>query len=174
MNNLVMKTLLLSIMLFVINASVNAQTYVFPKNGQTKEQQQKDEYTCHSWAVSETGFDPLAPSNQTQSTTSTTSPAQASAQPGSGIRGAIGGAAAGAVIAEIGDNDVSNGAAKGAAIGALAGRRQSRRAAAQQQAAQVEAQQQALQEQQVSVQLQGEYNKARGICLEAKGYSVSN
>lgn len=32
--------------------------YVYPRNGQTPEQTQNDQYECHSWAVSQTGFDP--------------------------------------------------------------------------------------------------------------------
>jgi hypothetical protein len=155
--------------------NVNAQQFVFPKNGQSAELQQQDEYSCHSWAVTQTGVDPT----QTQAT-STTVPVeptqqtnQQGAQPGSGIRGAVGGAAAGAIIAEIGDNDVSNGAAKGAAIGAISSRRKSRRAAANQEATQQAAQQEVAQVQQLSSEQLGNYNKARNVCLDAKGYSVS-
>jgi hypothetical protein len=31
---------------------------VYPKNGQTSEQQAADRYECHNWARSQTGFDP--------------------------------------------------------------------------------------------------------------------
>lgn len=31
---------------------------VYPKNGQTQEQTNKDKYECHKWATSQTGFDP--------------------------------------------------------------------------------------------------------------------
>jgi hypothetical protein len=31
---------------------------IYPKNGQTKDQQAADEYECHNWARSQTGFDP--------------------------------------------------------------------------------------------------------------------
>jgi hypothetical protein len=34
---------------------------IYPKNGQTKEQQAADQYECHSWAKSQTGFDPTQP-----------------------------------------------------------------------------------------------------------------
>jgi hypothetical protein len=30
----------------------------YPKNGQTADQQGKDKFECHRWAVSQTGFDP--------------------------------------------------------------------------------------------------------------------
>lgn len=36
------------------------QMFVYPKNGQSQEQQAKDQYECHAWAVSQTGFDPTA------------------------------------------------------------------------------------------------------------------
>jgi len=35
--------------------------YVYPKNGQTQEQQSADRYECHSWAKGQTGFDPTEP-----------------------------------------------------------------------------------------------------------------
>ena len=35
-----------------------ADVYVYPRNGQTAEQTQNDRYECHSWAVSQSGFDP--------------------------------------------------------------------------------------------------------------------
>ena len=34
------------------------QQYVYPRNGQTPEQQATDRYECHRWAVGQTGFDP--------------------------------------------------------------------------------------------------------------------
>lgn len=34
------------------------QFYVYPKKGQSAEQQEKDRYECHRWAVGQTGFDP--------------------------------------------------------------------------------------------------------------------
>jgi hypothetical protein len=33
----------------------------YPKNGQSQDQQGKDKFECHRWAVSETGFDPTQP-----------------------------------------------------------------------------------------------------------------
>ncbi len=34
---------------------------VYPKNGQSKEQQSADQYECHTWAKGQTGFDPTQP-----------------------------------------------------------------------------------------------------------------
>jgi hypothetical protein len=38
--------------------SVHEDLIVYPKNGQTTEQQTADRYQCHSWAKAQTGFDP--------------------------------------------------------------------------------------------------------------------
>jgi len=38
--------------------SALAQQYVYPKEGQSPQQQQQDEYACYQWAVQQTGFDP--------------------------------------------------------------------------------------------------------------------
>ncbi len=36
----------------------STQLFIYPRNGQTADQQAKDRYECHSWAVSQSGFDP--------------------------------------------------------------------------------------------------------------------
>ena len=36
---------------------------IYPKNGQSKDQQAADEYECHNWARSRTGFDPTDPNS---------------------------------------------------------------------------------------------------------------
>ncbi|MEJ0087166.1 MAG: DUF6515 family protein [Pseudomonadota bacterium] len=38
------------------------EIFVYPKNGQSEEQQATDRYECHAWAVGKTGFDPTRPS----------------------------------------------------------------------------------------------------------------
>lgn len=35
--------------------------YIYPKNGQSAEQQARDRYECHRWAADQTGFDPTRP-----------------------------------------------------------------------------------------------------------------
>ncbi len=40
------------------------QMFVYPRNGQSQDQQAKDQYECHTWAVSQTGFDPTASGGQ--------------------------------------------------------------------------------------------------------------
>ena len=36
--------------------------FAYPRQGQSEELQAKDRYECHSWAVSQTGYDPTQPS----------------------------------------------------------------------------------------------------------------
>jgi hypothetical protein len=38
-----------------------ADFIIYPKNGQTKDQQAADEYECHNWAKGQSGFDPTQP-----------------------------------------------------------------------------------------------------------------
>lgn len=35
--------------------------FIYPKNGQSQEQQSADRYECHAWARGQTGFDPTEP-----------------------------------------------------------------------------------------------------------------
>jgi hypothetical protein len=37
------------------------QQFIYPDRGQTRDQQARDRWECHSWAVQQTGFDPSAP-----------------------------------------------------------------------------------------------------------------
>jgi len=39
----------------------SGQFYVYPKQGQSPDQQAQDRYECHRWAVDQTGFDPSQP-----------------------------------------------------------------------------------------------------------------
>lgn len=39
---------------------VDERLYVYPRNGQSAEQQASDEYDCHRWAADQTGFDPTS------------------------------------------------------------------------------------------------------------------
>jgi len=41
--------------------ATNQDLFIYPKNGQSEEQQSKDRYECHSWAASQSGFDPTQP-----------------------------------------------------------------------------------------------------------------
>jgi hypothetical protein len=139
----------------------SAQMYVYPAKGQDKVKQDEDRYDCHSWAVSQTGFDPSKP--QTAMPSSEKQPYRPS-QPHvlkGGARGAALGAVGGAIA-----GDAGKGAAAGAAMGGLAGgfrRRDERR----QQTSQQQTNAQAVQQNQ-----QDSYNRAMASCLEGRGYTV--
>ena len=126
-----------------------AEVIAYPKKGQSQEQFQQDQYSCHQWAKGQTGVDP-------------TKPQQSAAAPPPQQGGAVKGAARGAALGAIGGanaGEAGKGAAIGAAVGGPGGAM--RQADRNKQAAQ--AQQQAAQSQ---------YDKAYSVCLEGKGYAV--
>ena len=132
--------------------------YVFPAKSQTAEQQETDESYCYSWAVKQSGYDPINPTTvQAEQTPS--------GPDGSAVVGSAGGAAVGAAIGAI-SGDAGKGAAIGAISGAVLGHRRGRMA---QSAEQGQANQQAAQTNQ---NLVDGFKKAYTACLEAKGYSV--
>jgi len=140
-----------------------SQMYIYPAKGQNQQQQDKDRYECHTWAVQQTGFDPSKayPSNPNYYDPQPYNPSQPHV-----ARGAGRGAAMGAVGGAIGGN-AGKGAAAGAAVGAMAGgfrRRDERRqqAAAQQQ-----------QQAQASASVSVGYQRAMAACLQGRGYTVN-
>jgi YmgG-like glycine-zipper protein len=132
-------------------SAAQAEVFVYPKPGQSQQEFESDQYSCHNWATQQTGFNPAAPP-----------PAAGAPPPQQG--GAVSGAAVGAVGGAIA-GDAGKGAAVGAAVGGTGGamrqNRQNREAAAASQQAQ--AQQQAG---------YANYEKAYGACLSGRGYSV--
>ena len=139
----------------LIAGQVWAEVFAYPKQGQSQQQFEKDQFDCHKWATSQTGIDPTKPQP---------SAAAPPPQQGGAVRGAAGGAAVGAIGGAIGGN-AGKGAAIGAAVGAGAGairqRRQNQQAADAQ--AQAQAQAQAG---------RNAYDKAYAVCLEGRGYQV--
>ena len=151
-------------------ATINV--YVFPADGQTAEQQSRDEAECYAWAVSNIGTDPFDLAKQAQQQAQSTEQqrkAIAQSDRGSGLRGALRGAAVGALIGEIANDDPGDGAAWGAAAGAISGRRQARR---NQQQASRELDRREQSQQQATAQQIENFKKAFSVCLEAKGYLV--
>jgi hypothetical protein len=144
------------------------QNFVYPGKGQSPQQQQKDEFECHQWAVQQTGYDPANPRQQA----SAPPPPSGSAEPeaGSGAKGAVKGAVIGGVIGGIGGRG-GEGAAAGAVVGGIAARRSSRREAEQRQ----QYEQQQYQQQQAAANAAGPnaYNRARVACLSGRGYTVN-
>lgn len=135
---------------------------IYPAKGQSKKQQEKDEYECYSWAKGQSGFDPMAPPRATAPP-----PAQEAPQGGlvrGGARGALAGLAIGAIAGDAGE-----GAAIGAASGALIGGMRRR-----DQEAREEQKQEQWANQQAANYQQGRatYNRAYSACLDGRGYTV--
>jgi hypothetical protein len=127
-------------------SAIHAQQFVYPAKGQSPQKQKSDEAACYQWAVQQTGFDPAKPPPA--------QPAQPAVQPGTRLRGA----AAGATVGAITGNDRSDAAVAGA-VGAASAQRGQKR------------QQDRAQQSQTSQQ-QASFQKARGVCLEGRGYTV--
>ena len=145
-----------SMTLMASDIAVGLDIFVYPGKGQTKDQQEQDEFACYKWAKEQTGFDPTQPVQQ----------AAAPPPPGREVgRGAARGAAIGAIGGAIG-GDAGKGAAIGAGVGAAGGVARRRHAEREQQAAQ----QQAKQQQEASI---NGYKRAFSACMTARGYTVS-
>jgi hypothetical protein len=141
--------------LALFTALSQAQSFVYPTNGQSPQQQEQDEFACHKWAKGQTGMDPMQPT-------------QAAAPPpkrkGGLLSGAMGGAALGAIGGAIVGNP-GKGAAIGAAVGGVGGA--ARRSSSEEEYRQH--QQQAAAQQNQSKQT---FNRAYTVCLEGRGYKV--
>jgi hypothetical protein len=169
------------------------EVYAFPSQGQSTDQQAREEAECYAWAVRTTGYDAFSIQRQAEqhaavarqraaATQRNAEAARAQASQvgaGAGAQGAVAGAATGALIGSWGAN-AGEGAAIGAVVGLIAGR--ARADSAQSQAeAQVDAridaqmQQQAVQTERAQrafdAKLDG-FRKAFAVCMEAKDYTV--
>jgi hypothetical protein len=144
-------------------AAQNGGMYIYPAKGQDQNKQNEDRYDCHSWAVSQTGFDPSK--SQTNPPAGSSGNQQYRPSERHVLKGGARGAALGAVGGAI-TGDAGKGAAAGAAMGGLAGgfrRRDERKQQASQQQADAQS---AQQNQQIA------YNRAMAACLEGRGYTV--
>jgi len=135
---------------------------IYPNKGQSKQQQEKDQFECYTWAKGQSGFDPMAPP------TATTPPPAKEAPQGGAVRGAAGGALVGVTAGAIAGN-AGKGAAIGAASGALIGGMRRREQVAREEQAQEQ-----WANQQVANYQQGRatYSRAYSACLEGRGYTV--
>jgi len=135
---------------------------IYPKEGQSNEQMEKDKYACYTWAKEQTGIDPM-----TSAQSGSPAPPPQTAQ-GGAVRGAARGALLGVAVGAIAGD-----AGKGAAIGATAGGVGGRMRQNEQNRQQDQAYEQQVQNQQAAAN-QGisDYNRAFGACMEAKGYTL--
>jgi OmpA family protein len=135
--------------------TLGGELYIYPNKGQSAEQQSRDRYNCHTWAVQQTGVDPT----RAQASMPTPPPPR-----GGVFRGAARGAAVGAIGGAIA-GDAGEGAAIGAATGGVIGGMKQRGQARSQQQAQAN---QAMQQQSAFAA----YDRALSACLSGRGYTV--
>jgi len=166
------------------SASSPAQSidlFAFPRNGQSQDQQLKDESACYQMAKERTGLDPQKPAP----TGPTVEQIQAAQKQGAesakqvkggrvagAARGTAGGAAIGAIAGDTG---------KGAGIGAVAGTMQggakqsaANKQAKKQAAAQARAKLEKEKEQEMQAHKEGQdtFQRAFSACMDARGYAV--
>jgi len=150
--------------LFSFATGVTAQElFVYPSQGQSQEQTEKDKFECYNWARQQTGFDPV------QTPVAAAPPPSGEAPKGGVIRGGARGAAVGAVGGAIA-GDAGRGAAIGAATGALLG---GMRRADQRRQEEETRRQHAQQQTSQNKQNRDQYNRAYKTCLKGKGYTVN-
>jgi hypothetical protein len=151
---------------FIFSSPVLAQDpIVYPAQGQSHEQMEKDKFQCYTWARDQTGFDPM------QTPTTTSRPPQKEEEVwGAGKTGVAGGAG-GAVVGGLagGRSGAVRGGLIGAAGGALIGgmRRSSQRDREDRNREQWE-----REETNNYVRARNEYNRAFSACMTGRGYTV--
>jgi len=141
-----------------VSLSKSLGFFVFPNDGQDAQQQSNDETACYTWAVEQTGYDPINP-------TKVEAQEADRSLDGSAVVGGAKGAAAGAAIGAIA-GDAGKGAAIGSVVGGLSGRRS--RLARDQMEQQQNEQVAAAQEK----QMVDNFKKAFSVCMEAKNYTL--
>ncbi|MFO1062094.1 MAG: YMGG-like glycine zipper-containing protein [Dongiaceae bacterium] len=153
--------LLIVVLGFLSWPALAQQLIIYPAQGQTQAQQDRDRFECHSWAVQQSGFDPSMGGGGGSGSGS-----GSGSQPIAGglLQGGARGAAVGAVGGAIAGN-AGRGAAIGASTGALLGgmrradqnrNRNSQRDSGNNNNNQRDA-----------------YNRAMRACMQGRGYIVS-
>ena len=147
---------------------------MYPSNGQSPEQTDRDRYECHVWAVQQTGVDPSRPDASPYGRV-VVGPAPVAPVPGSGTAtGAIAGGILGSILA--GPRNAGAGLVLGAATGAIVGTAAEASATAQAQAQAQQNQAQINQAAQAAAAARARadsYRRALSACLTGRGYTVS-
>ena len=142
MKNVLSVTAMLA--LLALQSATATDMYAYPKQGQSPEQQSRDDYECHRWANQQSGYDARRPASRSDQTAASTG------------RGVLRGALVGLAIGEIASDKGGEGAAIGGLLGGMRGH-----SAGRQQAQADEA------------RARDALNRAYKACMEARGYSVN-
>jgi hypothetical protein len=149
---------------YAVPAPPPQRVFVYPANGQSAEQMERDRYECHLWAVQQTGVDP----SRADASAYERVLVQPANPPGSGTAvGLIGGAILGSIIG--GPNNAGAGAIIGGATGAVIGSASDANAQAQAQQTQYQLNQSAA----AGRARADSYRRAIGACLQGRGYTVT-
>jgi len=147
--------------------TAESDVYVYPSNGQTEKQLDRDRYECHNWAVAQSRYNPsdthLAPHQQVR-VVEMPPPGRDTAV------GAMTGAVIGSSVA--GRHDHGEGAVAGAIVGAMIGASSdaTRRKAIDEDRSHLSAEAQA---ERARLERQAaDYRRAISACLEGRGYTV--
>jgi hypothetical protein len=135
--------------------------FVYPNNGQSPEQTERDRYECHNWAVQQTGVDPSRPDAPPYERVVV----QPANPPGSGT------AILGSILA--GPRNAGAGLVLGAATGAIVGSAADANAQAQARQAQAQINQETAAQIAAERARADSYRRALGACLQGRGYTVS-
>jgi len=140
------------------------RVFVYPAQGQSPDQTERDRYECHLWAVQQTGVDPSrADANAYERVV-----VQPATPPGANTAGgAITGAILGAIIA--GPRNAGAGLVIGGATGAVVGSAVDANAQAQAQQTQQQINMSAAEGRARA----DSYRRAIGACLQGRGYTVT-
>jgi hypothetical protein len=159
----------------------NIGMFAFPKNGQSADQQLKDESECYGMARQRTGIDaqagpPKGLSEEEKKAAQQQAAENAKQVQGARVGGAARGAAGGAAIGAIA-GDAGKGAAAGAVAGTMRGgmaQRQANAQSKQQAAGQTAAAQKKAEEEMLRQHQEGldTFQRAFAACMDARNYSV--
>lgn len=149
---------------YAVPAPPPQRVFVYPANGQSAEQTDRDRYECHVWAVEQTGVDP----SRADASAYERVIVQPANPPGAGtVAGAIGGAILGSIIA--GPRNAGAGLIIGGATGAVVGSASDASAEAQARQTQAQINQSAA----TGRARADSYRRAIGACLQGRGYTVT-
>ncbi|MBV8135284.1 MAG: hypothetical protein JO121_06530 [Deltaproteobacteria bacterium] len=160
-------TIALGALLWLVAAgpavTLAADFFVYPRQGQSVEQQERDTWECRAWATNTTGFDPAARPR------AVTPPPIQQAPRGGALTGAAGGAGLGAGLGAITGGNAGRGAAIGAVGGGLLGAMRRNDQVRQNDFANQQWQQQNVAHHEAN---RSAWTRAVAACLSGRGYTV--
>jgi uncharacterized protein YcfJ len=144
--------------LLMLGQAMAQELFIYPANGQSADQLDKDKFECYSWAKRDTGFDPMA------LPTTSSAPPRGQKKSGGAVTGALGGAVLGGILGDSG-RSAKRGAVAGGLIGGV--RQSSQNTKTDQKRSDWESKESAN-----YANNRNNYNRAYSACLEGRGYTV--